>query len=339
MKQLTLKGSPSERGLAHGVQLKREIHQALAYYQSRFLSDADQLREHVQTLMQKVEAFRPEYIEEMDAIAQGAELDPFWIYCLNARSELMSSPKECSTLAFPEQAIMGQNWDWAQALTGLLAVADVQLENGHRFLSMIEPGMLGKLGMNSAGLGVCLNILPANSKLTGLPVHILLRALLEYRSLSEAEAIIRQHGGGQASHILVGSADHGCLGVELSDQPHFLPVNDIYLHTNHYLVKGQARSPETGPCSETRYSRMQNLLEKNNEKSVRNMMQILDNTEEPHAILRKDDFSSLIGSCSTLVSLVMNLKQKTLWLREGAKPNKAFRFYGELTKNVLSDQL
>jgi isopenicillin-N N-acyltransferase-like protein len=36
--------------------------------------------------------------------------------------------------------------------------------DGHQLIQLTEPGILGKIGMNSAGVGVCLNILAA-----GLP--------------------------------------------------------------------------------------------------------------------------------------------------------------------------
>ena len=121
MKLLDLKGSPKERGYSHGKHMRHEIHVALNYYKTRFNSNRRSLEAHVDILMQQVADFRPEYIIEMDAIAEAAVVEPFWIYCLNARSELISSPHECSTLAFPKKGLAGQNWDWAKPIANLLA--------------------------------------------------------------------------------------------------------------------------------------------------------------------------------------------------------------------------
>lgn len=339
MKQLILRGSPRERGVAHGERMHREIHQALDYYRSRFLSDRVRLEQHIAQLMPKIADFRPDYIEEMDAIAQAANVEPFWIYCLNARSELMSSPAsaECSSVAFPEKGLLGQNWDWAEALSGLLTLADIELENGHRFLTMTEPGILAKIGINQAGLGVCLNILPASQRLTGLPVHILLRALLECQTLSEARQLIQQQGSGKASHITVSSPDTA-LGAELAPEKAFFPTvsNSYYLHTNHYLQPGQAQPTSSKACTETRLARMHTLMESAESLDLGQMKKLLNNNQRPYPILRPYAFHELTGKGGTLVTLMMDLNQRTLYLREGFSPEVSFQTYTVETSSETS---
>ena len=328
MKKLVLNGSAKNRGHIHGEQMREEISEVLAYYRSRFLKDRKRLESHVDLLMQKVLSFRPHYKEEMDAIAAAASVEPFWIYCINARSELMSSPIECSSVAFPKQGLVGQNWDWAAALEGNLALADIELENGHRFLTMTEPGMLAKIGMNSAGLGVCLNILPAHQKLTGLPVHILLRALLESQSLEEARSLIEEHGAGKASHVMVADQTE-TLAVELApDQPWFQSTEqDTYLHTNHYLQSDQAQPTSSKPCTETRLKRLQEALLYNPELNLKTMRQLLDNNEKPFPVLRPYSYHELTGNGGTLVTLMMDLSKRQMLLREGFDPELGFESY------------
>ncbi len=340
MKKLVLNGSARNRGRIHGEQMREEISEVLDYYRSRFLKDRERLQSHLDLLMQKVLSFRPHYKEEMDAIAEAAGVEPFWIYCMNARSELMSSPIECSSVAFPGQGLIGQNWDWAEALAGHLALADIELENGHRLLTMTEPGMLAKIGMNSAGLGVCLNILPATQKLTGLPVHILLRALLESQSLQEARSLIRTNGAGKASHIIVADKNE-TIAVELApDEPWFQSTEqDTYLHTNHYFQSGQAQPTSSKPCTETRLKRLQDELLYNPELNLKTMRQLLDNNEKPFPVLRPYSYHELTGNAGTLVTLMMDLGKRQMLLREGHDPEQGFESYcfGSLNAGIMCE--
>ena len=66
---------------------------------------------------------------------------------------------ECTTLAFKNQRILGQNWDWESDIEELAVILDIETEDGHRILTMTEPGMIGKIGMNNHGVGVGLNFM------------------------------------------------------------------------------------------------------------------------------------------------------------------------------------
>ncbi|MCP3688494.1 MAG: hypothetical protein GY784_08770 [Gammaproteobacteria bacterium] len=48
--------------------------------------------------------------------------------------------------------------------------------------------------MNSCDLGVCLNILTLGQVVNGLPVHVVLRAILDCRSIKQVESLLAQHG-------------------------------------------------------------------------------------------------------------------------------------------------
>ena len=63
-----------------------------------------------------------------------------------------------------------------------------------------EPGIIGKIGLNSSGLGVCLNILRINKRLDGVPVHIVLRAVLDATNINDALDRAKASGQGKASN-------------------------------------------------------------------------------------------------------------------------------------------
>jgi isopenicillin-N N-acyltransferase-like protein len=79
----------------------------------------------------------------------------------NPKPKLMSSdgPNECTSLFCPTNGILAQNWDWDKTLESLMFVQKITRPDRHQLIQLTEPGILGKIGMNSAGLGVCLNIL------------------------------------------------------------------------------------------------------------------------------------------------------------------------------------
>lgn len=326
MKVLNLKGTPEERGYFHGKQMRHEIHVALTYFKARFNSNRRDLEAHVDTLMQQVAVFRPEYIVEMDAISKAAAVDPFWIYCLNARSELMSSPHECSIIAFPNKGLLGQNWDWAEPIADRLAIHRVETEDGKRFLSLSEPGILAKIGINSSG-GVCLNILPTDTKLNGLPVHILLGALLESSDLNNARQLLEQYGKGKASHILVADKE-SAISVELSATDTSFPnISSIFCHTNHYFEPNKPKHPSSHVNSITRLERLHKLTSQAEILSPETLKTILSNTESPFPILAPYSFHELTGNSGTLATLVMDLNNQRLYIRKGFHPDHLFKQY------------
>src|SRR6185436_584334 len=124
--------------------------------------------------------------EEIAGIAHGAGQDEYELRAINARTEIlagMSGLTECSVVG--QGGLLAQNWDWHPDATHSTLVWIVEHEHGW-FATLTEAGILGKIGLNDAGLGVCLNILhtTADGGLDGTPIHILLR-----RTLATAETV------------------------------------------------------------------------------------------------------------------------------------------------------
>lgn len=71
----------------------------------------------------EIEKYRPELVEEMQGIADGAGLDFNTVLTLNCRSEIMFAKADvaedaCTTIGMPPEAsenghtLLAQNWDW-----------------------------------------------------------------------------------------------------------------------------------------------------------------------------------------------------------------------------------
>lgn len=239
---IKLSGDARARGLSYGRQLGSRIHRTFAFYHDVVFRNAAlpkaELQKRTVDLMALTRGVFPELVKEIEAIAEAAEIEPWCVFLLNARTEVLNaSVGECTSLAVPETRILAQTWDWIRELEELVVITEVEKDDGQRFVTLVEPGMLAKIGMNSRGFGVGLNFLKAEQSLDGVPVHLVLRALLECSNLAEAREVIRRSGLGKASFIPVATATGEAAGFEFAGNgmAELEPVDGVLLHTNHCL--------------------------------------------------------------------------------------------------------
>jgi len=339
IKKLSVSGSPEEIGFQHGEKLAEQIHRNIEFYQPIFLANlATEARvlHETKRIKERIGAFNPNYNREIDQIAVGAGVsEPLWVYALNARTELtLTHPRdECTAVVFPQQKILGQNWDWAQALEDNFVIMEICFPSGHKILQLTEAGIIGKIGLNNHGLGVTLNILWVKDQpLTGVPIHILLRALLESQTLEEARNVVYRSENGKASNIIVthtGSA----FNVEFfGEETIFYDIcEDAYSHTNHYIHSNKSLSiDETDQESSiTRHTQAIEEFNKLEHFSTQQMISILsDNSCGENSILASFKPSSQIemGFSGTLATIVMDLENRSMKVRKGNPSSQSFSF-------------
>jgi isopenicillin-N N-acyltransferase-like protein len=323
--ELLVSGSPRDRGLTHGRALSAQIRRTLDYYFALFGLKESSLRDIAQGYGERIGLFSRELAMEMLGIAEGADLEPWTIYALNSRSEIINNctVSECTSVVDTRHALLGQNWDWSEPLEELVVLLRVEREDGHRIATLTEPGMLAKVGMNSAGLGVCLNILKTERPLSGLPVHVLLRAILECTDLDQVRALISEYGTGKASHVLAADAAGGMLSAEFAGETwHLLQAQDgLLLHTNHYLADESLNCAEAFPSTRERLSRGLALLRTDNSREgLWGLLQ--DDSNDTLAICRPYSPSGTdgFGDVGTVFSLLMDLDGGEMTLRKGCWP-------------------
>jgi isopenicillin-N N-acyltransferase like protein len=325
--ELYLTGDAKSRGLAHGEQFRERIAQTIEYYRGLFCLPESELREKAATYRQVIFNFNPDYATEIEAIAEGAGQAAELIYALNSRSELLNNctVPECTSAINAPQAMLGQNWDWSQALESLVILLRIKREDGHSLATLTEPGILAKVGMNNRGLGVCLNILRADSRLKGLPVHILLRAILDCDNMAQVRGLIADNAPGKASHILAGDEQGDYCSAEFAGETHHrLSTQDgVLCHSNHYLA---APPPSGEPFYSTheRYDCATRLLGQSN--SAPGMWQMLsDQSQGLHSICRPYSPSNVAGygNVGTVFSVLMNLKLRSMKIRPGCNPGQS----------------
>jgi isopenicillin-N N-acyltransferase like protein len=229
---ITLEGSRPEIGFLHGRFLEGRIRRTFEYYERLFSAryTKNELKSVACGFRAAIKGFRPEYADEIEAIAEGAGMEPWQIYMLNARTEIhrgKRAPTECTTLYFHDTCLLGENWDWDRALEELAVILRIRYNDGHSILMVTEPGIIGKIGFNSSGVGVALNILKCEEPVGGIPIHVLLRSVLDSRSFGEALEILRHAPRSTMSNLMIADAKGACCNVELAGQI----IDELHSHT------------------------------------------------------------------------------------------------------------
>jgi isopenicillin-N N-acyltransferase-like protein len=190
-----------------------------------------------------------------------------------------------------------------------------------------EGGIIGKIGLNSAGVGVCLNAIRAKGIDYGrLPTHLALRTVLESNSRLEAVAALELTGVGTSCHILVGDGGGG-TGLEFShaDLQKLEMEGGKVVHSNHFVLSHH--TPEGTPIRESvfledsklRLRRLGDLLVGAQSKGLEATMatvekQLEDEENFPTSINRAVRPGNEVA---TLFSIVMDLVARTATVRMG----------------------
>jgi isopenicillin-N N-acyltransferase-like protein len=216
---------PGARGRALGIAHRDAVAANVAVYE-RLLPEGTELPD--------LSAW-PDLLAEIEGMAAGAGVPVESLLRLQARTELLGGA-ECSLIG--RLGRVEQNWDWHPDVAPLLWI--VEQGDGRWFATLTEAGIVGKIGISSTGLCVGLNFLRCSldGGLRGVPIHVLLRVLLDRSdSLQSAVDLLTAVQVSASSCITVGSAD-GLLAAELSPGGCRLvaPEGGRLAHTNHFLA-------------------------------------------------------------------------------------------------------
>jgi isopenicillin-N N-acyltransferase-like protein len=366
--ELTLRGSPGQIGLTHGRTFAKQVRHNVGFYlrwfeqviklpKARALSVAggfaEVMRKHTPTLL-----------EEIDGIAKGAKVSRAAVLALNARTDMLvvgrskrargkkqasAAPPAhelarpgCTALALsggsarrPSLAL-GQNWDWRKELAGNIVVLRVQRKGAPRLVTFTEAGMVGKIGFNERRLGVCLNFLGHKTEdpegRYGVPVHVLLRAVMECQSLEQAAKLIAWVPRCASANFLMAQHDARrggapqALDVEWTPSAMAkLPMQAGQLvHTNHFRDGALRPGCDSGFGKSTmnRFkvasARAKTLAKRLKDPATRMRTILADREGAPYSVSK----TSAKGSSSqTLAGVVMDLTGNRIYLCAG-QPHK-----------------
>lgn len=268
-----------QTGLTHGQRARAQVWGSIAFYRELFQEtcnlDWPAVRTEAERYVAPLTRLAPRYLDEIRGIAEGSGVDFLDVLALNVRTEItfglfnddpptegatgreMPESDGCTSLSWfaaaghtnppsaPSFSYLAQNWDWMPAQRANLVILHIDNSSSPspslpNIATVTEAGLLAKTGLNSSGVGVCLNALRCRGiDRTRLPIHLALRRALECHSRADAVRALRETGLAGCGHILVADAATGGVGLECTSRW----VRELDMdgggrvhHTNHLLL-------------------------------------------------------------------------------------------------------
>ncbi len=278
VKQILLKGTPFERGFHYGRVCREEIRVSIESYKRLFKRENGFSWEESLNIACRFLPFikgkYDVYIEEMKGIAEGAGVGFKEVLALNCRTEIMytgvksgETPNECSAFSAVPPAsaegtvLAGQTWDFTVAQRDAMVILRLPREgDAPARLIFTEGGMIGGMGVNTAGLSLTLNALETEGAGEGVPLRVRMRAVLDQSTVKNAYAAASEMPIPFASNLIITSKDGVSISLELdpSGCDVLLPEDGIIVHTNHFIGPRMVLNHQHADSAST-YLRMQTL--------------------------------------------------------------------------------
>jgi isopenicillin-N N-acyltransferase-like protein len=331
---------PRARGVAVGSALGEQIEVVLGSYLAMFQTtrelSVDRVLRLGDAVLTRVSGWQPRLVEELEGVAAGAGVAPELIGALNARTEI-AREGGCSLLArlnAPDGPWLAQNWDWYVDAPERCYVWTADLADGERLVTMTEAGILAKLGLNSRGLAVGLNILyhRRDGGPMGVPVHLILRALLEHcTTVDDAAALLGDSPTSGSSAVTVVDAAGGGAVFELSPAgvARLDPRNGFLAHTNHFVDPGLGDGEASELDLDGSRARLE-LLETMRPETLEAAQELLrDHACTPESLCRHDTPSAIDGMppAGTIVSVASETAAGRFHVAAGHPCTHAFHTY------------
>ncbi len=182
---------------------------------------------------------------------------------------------ECTTAAATPPATanggvwLAQTWDWQGDQRAACVLLRIEHADLPPILTLTEAGMVAKIGLNGAGLAVGLNLLRsrADGQRPGMPVHVLLRQMLQTNSIADARRLVDRAPASGSSCITLASAEGEALALEITPTgvAEIGARAGLLAHANHCLDEGTAAGEcalEPTSTTRERYGRAWELLQR-----------------------------------------------------------------------------
>ncbi|KAH7007744.1 acyl-coenzyme A:6-aminopenicillanic-acid-acyltransferase [Ilyonectria destructans] len=287
VKTVHCSGTPYEIGLAHGSQAAPEIHRNVEIYTAYFrtrsgVSWEDARQTAVEDYLPSLEDIYPEIIEDMKGIADGAKRTLEGILALNLRSEILLTAYAdgCTSLSQRTNSgtmLLSENWDWIHEVGETVVFLRITGAGSDAMTihMLTEAGIVGKIGMNSAGVGICMNAIRCTLKDPArMPVHVMMRRILQYaHTFDEAKSTLDKYGLASSVNFMIADrsgnfGDFECTPIEIFlIQPVPSPEGPFVTHTNHLYSDVRNRVKDTpSKHSFTRQTRIVELTRADGER-------------------------------------------------------------------------
>lgn len=285
----------------------------------------------------------PQYVEEMEGMAEGANVDFDDIAVVNAMEAVTSDAlhlTKCTSVAVNEQrtsderVLIAHNEDWLPEDEPDVYLVHATPIDEPPFLAMTYGALLPNIGFNAAGIAQCCDSVYPNDSRIGIPRVIVSRAVLGSQVLGDAiRHVLVPHRAAGYNHLLVHESGE-MYNVEVSaKQFAILYGEDGYvLHTNFYLdpqMQAIEDEPEERIGTRLRYYRALRLLKSTPKHSLKSLQGMLrDHVNFPNSICNhaEHDLDPLDRE-KTVNSIVMDLTSRALHIAWGNPCTSTYHTY------------
>ena len=331
-----VEGTPWDCGRQYGLAAGDLIASNLRTYLDAFRAELglapEAIYAHAQRYVPLIEEYDSDTLAEMQGLAEGAEVPFEAIVALNARTEILNTLRApyaddgCTSFAVlpavsaHDHTLIGQNWDWKPAVRPATVLVRSRRGDDPSVLMLTEAGLVAKIGVNEAGIGLVTNFLLSDRRQFGIPIHVTRRKILAARSLEGAIAAIIDVERAQSANYLIGSASGEAVDVEAwpEDTALLEPDNGLLTHANHFRRLAEDRidvGRDIYPDSARRDMRLLHLLSERQGNIDTAFCQecLSDHADHPHSICRHVSASdSAAVQIETLGSVVIDLDERVM---------------------------
>ena len=325
---IEVRGTHREVGQQIGVRCQPQIRAMLATLREGLpagVSWSDMLPQS-RLYLQFSRAVYPQYVEELEGIAEGAEA-PFNEIFLSMCEELWEAAawkKGCSDLVARGPAtldgstLIAHTNDLLPHAEEKLVILKVRAGDEPEFLGVSSGGVGISAGYNAAKISLTGNQLDNNDIRPGVPRLLVVRAILASRHLSEAmdHCLLPQRASSYNNVIADGSGEVYSMEGSATDCEPLYIAEHIMAHTNHYLSPAMRRFEADRNSignSVLRYNRAMRMLRENYGQLTPERFQELlaDHAGYPTSIC-KHGLETV-----TVFSIIIQLEQLRAWIGRG----------------------
>lgn len=336
-----VEGSHYEMGKQIGLDRQEGVHQMLATYRRYFeregekigIADWDEAVLHARKYLPFAEESVYQYVQELQGIADGAEVDFNDLLVLNCVEAITEDALHtgCTSLAAAPEVtadgslLVGHNEDWLPDDIDNLYLVHARPDDEPAYLAITYGGLLPNIGFNEYGIAQCCDSVYPNDARIGVPRIFVSRAVLAARTLADAirAALNRRRAAGYNHLIVHVSGEMYNVEVSAEDFDVVYGIDGMLAHTNNYLsrrMRAIEKDSDELIASRVRYNRAIRLMRSQRGKlSLKAFKAFLsDHVNYPQSICNHiDESEPPLERQQTIASLLIDLTTRTMGVAWG----------------------
>lgn len=282
------------------------------------------------------QAYSADMLAELQGTAEAARVSLEDLMLLQVRNQLHADDAGgCTSISLRGERtrFVAQNWDSDPALDPFTVVLTRRPLGKPALTTVTQAGLIAYIGFNDAGIGLCLNTLPAPSRTRGVPHYFTVRGIYETDSLEGAVAAVSRAERAIPANIML-TTRQGPADLEVTiDDVRVLrdPQNRQVTHTNHCRHPDLRHFDEQFPelaQSHARQDRVDRLLAAGGDDDLARIQSALrDHDGRPRSICRHPNDDPTIGHWCTVFSVIIQPDARRMWLTRGAPCERPYELY------------